>query len=148
VIVTLCGSGRFKDQIHDIGHQLENAGYFVMSPPLHEIDRLTEDSDSQELTDLVWKGATHAHLQRVAKADIVFVVNPDGYVGNSTTLELGYAVSEGKVLVAMQPDQEPARQVLYDEILDVDNPRKAVDALASVIQRMELHAGERRPRRR
>lgn len=148
MIVTLCGSGRFKEQIHDIGHQLQNAGYFVMTPPLHEIDRLTGGADSPELTDLVWKGATHAHLQRVAKADIVFVINPDGYVGNSTTLELGYAIGVGKVVVAMQPDREPARQVLYDDVLNVDNPKKAVEALTSVIQRMELQSGEGRERRR
>jgi nucleoside 2-deoxyribosyltransferase len=74
-----------------------------------------------------WKGATFAHFNRITKADAVLIVNPDGYVGASTTLELGYAVAAGKLVIAMAGDRdEPARGILFDLVLDCSDVDKAV----------------------
>jgi len=47
-------------------------------------------------------------------ADVVFVYNKDGYSGNSTTLELGYAMALGKPIYALSDkDGELCRKVLF-----------------------------------
>ena len=46
------------------------------------------------------------HLDAIAKSDFVFVVNPDGYIGPSATMEIGYATARGKPVYAMSLPQE------------------------------------------
>lgn len=129
ITITLCGSGRHREAIHSTGKSLQDRGVVVLVPPLHQIDKLV-DGNSEECRELAWKGATFAHMNRITKADVVYVVNPDGYLGASTTLELGYAVALGKLVVAMQPDKaEAARNVLFDVILGLSDTDAACDEL-------------------
>lgn len=51
-------------------------------------------------------------------ADVVYVFNKDGYSGNSTTLEIGYAVALGKTIYALSgDDEELCRNVLFRDIV-------------------------------
>lgn len=50
-------------------------------------------------------------------ADVVFVFNKNGYAGNSTTLEIGYAVALGKPIYALNADEELCRHVLFREFI-------------------------------
>lgn len=131
--ITLCGSGKRRDEIFAAADLLRDQGALVLAPPLHRIDELCEGRPD-ECRELAWKGATFAHLNRIEKADVVFIVNPDGYVGPSTTLELGYAVALRKLVVAMKPDStETARSVLLDLVLDSDDVSEACKKLADRI---------------
>lgn len=125
ITITICGSGKAREAIHEVGKYLQERGVVVLIPPLHQIEDLVTDRP-QECRHLAWKGATFAHFNRIVKANIVFIVNPSGYIGASTTLELGYAVALGKLIVAMQPDDiEPARNTLFDLILGSSEPYEA-----------------------
>ncbi|GAA0981663.1 hypothetical protein GCM10009555_050160 [Acrocarpospora macrocephala] len=139
VTLTICGSARHRAAIHQTGRLLGDAGFVVLTPPLHRIDELTAGQPA-EAKELAWKGATFAHLNRIVKADVVFIVNPDGYLGSSTTLELGYAVALGKLVGAMMPDaNELARGVLFDLVLHC----KEVDlAVAELTNRLSPMAGK------
>lgn len=53
------------------------------------------------------------HNARIDKSNVLFVFNVGGYVGNSVTLEIGYALAKNKEIYAMYPDQEQGRDVLY-----------------------------------
>jgi nucleoside 2-deoxyribosyltransferase len=60
-------------------------------------------------------------------ADIVCVYDKDGYIGNSTTLEIGYAVGAGKPIYALAAAEELCRHVLFREI--VTSPEELVKKL-------------------
>jgi nucleoside 2-deoxyribosyltransferase len=127
--IAICGSARHREAIYEAGRLLDEAGFLVLSPPLHQIDRLCA-GQPLETRELAWKGATFAHFNRIMKADAILIVNPDGYVGSSTTLELGYAVALGKLVIAMSGDRdEMARGVLFDLVLDCSDITKAVTEL-------------------
>jgi hypothetical protein len=130
--VTPCGSAKFKDLIHEVSDGLVSAGFVVFRPPLHEMAFAVNLAPESSL--LAWKGATYAHLQRVAKADICMVINPGGYVGAGATLELGFAVGLRKVIVFLQPDSEPARYGLADFTLETENAAEAVRAMKRIFQ--------------
>lgn len=135
--ITLCGSGKRRKEIFEAADLLRDQGAVVLAPPLHKIDELCAGAPD-ECRELAWKGATFAHLNRIEKADVVFIVNPDGYLGPSTTLELGYAVALRKFIVAMRPDStETARTVLLDLILDSDDVTDACKRLASHVALLE-----------
>jgi deoxyxylulose-5-phosphate synthase len=51
----------------------------------------------------------------IRKADVMFLFNKDGYIGNSTTLELGFAVALSKPVYALSDkDEEVCRDILID----------------------------------
>jgi nucleoside 2-deoxyribosyltransferase len=131
--ITLCGSGKKREEIFAAAERLRDHGALVLSPPLHKMNELFSE-ERDECWELAWKGATFAHLNRIEKADVVFIVNPDGYLGPSTTLELGYAVALRKLIVAMKPDNtETARTVLLDVVLDSEDVTDACKKLAERI---------------
>lgn len=139
--ITLCGSGKKREAIFQAAKLLQDLGMIVLVPPLHRIEELVQGRPS-ECRELAWKGATFAHLNRIEKAEIVFIVNPDGYIGPSTTLELGYAVALRKLIVAMQPDAgEIAKTVLIDIVLDKADVSDACEELRNYITRSDFHHG-------
>ncbi len=44
------------------------------------------------------------HLRKIDLADRVFVLNVDGYIGESTRGEIAYALSQGKPIEFLNPD--------------------------------------------
>lgn len=90
-VVTLCGSTRFKEEFIEAQKRLTLEGCIVISVGLfgHSGD------------DDVWKPGVKEmlddmHLRKIDMADEVFVVNPGGYIGESTSREIAYAKSHGK----------------------------------------------------
>lgn len=65
-----------------------------------------------------------AHLQALARADLVWLFAPLGYVGASATLELGHAIAAG---VPVFGDTEPTDTVLRQYVTIVKDPRAAVN---------------------
>jgi nucleoside 2-deoxyribosyltransferase len=118
--VVICGSRRFKPEIREFAKKLKKLGVIVFEPHLHkgkdEWQKLSDDYKK-----FVILGLTHDHLYKIRMADVVYVYNKDGYSGNSTTLELGYAIAVGKPIYALSADEELCRHVLFREIISSPN---------------------------
>ena len=115
--VVMCGSRRFKPEIREFAKRLKKLGVVVYEPYLHSgQDEWTKLSDDYK--KFVALGLTHDHFYKIQMADVVFIFNKDGYAGNSTTLEIGYAVALGKPIYALSDDnKELCRHVLFREII-------------------------------
>jgi hypothetical protein len=116
--VVMCGSRRFKPEMREFAEKLRKLGVIVYEPYLHsgqdEWARLSDDYKK-----FVILGLTHDHFYKIKMADVVFLFNKDGYSGNSTTLEIGYAVAEDKPIYALSgDDEEICRQVLIREVIN------------------------------
>lgn len=90
-IITLCGSTRFKEQFLEAQKLLTLEGYIVISVGLfgHSGD------------DDVWKPGVKEmlddmHFRKIDLADEIYVINVDGYIGESTKREIAYAEETGK----------------------------------------------------
>ena len=87
-IVCICGSARFTDELLAANRDLTLAGVIVVAPAvLGPADRITDEQRAA-------LGALH--LRKIDLADRVLVVNPGGYVGESTSREIAYARTTGK----------------------------------------------------
>lgn len=84
-VVCLCGSMRFATEMAAANRDLTLAGLIVLVPSPFAP---ATDEERTALGDL--------HLRRIDLADRVLVVNPGGYVGESTTREIAYARATGK----------------------------------------------------
>lgn len=132
-VITACGSGKNKEIIHAICNGLQSAGFIVLTPPLHNIGKYEHNVDEEGCL-LMWKGATYAHLNRIKTADVCIMINPGGYLGVGSSLELGYAVSLGKLIIALQHDAELARESLFDIVLESEEIDFVVERLAKILR--------------
>jgi hypothetical protein len=90
-IVCVCGSTRFVHAIAQARMQLTLQGNIVVGPEVMNCwggkERVVPDDVKERLDEL--------HLRKIDMADEVFVVNPGGYVGESTKREILYANDRG-----------------------------------------------------
>ena len=125
--IVICGSKRFKAEAREFARKIKELGVLVYEPYFHqgqeEWDRLSDDYKK-----FISLGLTHDHFYKIRMADAVYFYNQDGYLGNSSTLELGFAEALGKPIYALMQDKdEPCRNVLFDEI--VSTPEELVKRL-------------------
>ncbi|MBM7509753.1 hypothetical protein JOE61_003567 [Nocardioides salarius] len=92
-IVCICGSARFMTQMREANRELTFAGVIVVAPS--EADE-SPTSEQKAVLDAL-------HLRKIDLADRVLVVNPGGYVGESTRREIDYARAAGKPVSFTEP---------------------------------------------
>ena len=98
---TICGSARFEPEWHEWNKRLGLMGhisYSLMTFPSVEGSKSWYTTAQKEQLDL-------AHLAKIEESDAVFVINKDGYIGESTTREIMWAILRGKKLYSLEPAQ-------------------------------------------
>ena len=96
--VCLCGSSRFRKQFFEVAKQLTMEGYNVTMPVLfvkEDINKLTDDEK---------KYLNEIHKSKIADADLIYVINYNGYVGNSTREEINWATQLQKKIKYLEED--------------------------------------------
>ena len=85
MIITICGSTRFKNTIMQVAQDLTLADHIVLMPCVfhHSEDIELTTEDKIRLDNL--------HKEKINMSDAIFVVNVDGYIGESTYGEIDWA---------------------------------------------------------
>lgn len=127
--VVICGSRRFKEEMRDFAARLHELGVAVIYEPISYLwDALSWEETPSAARKLIVTGLTLEHFAKIAKADAVFVYNQEGYIGNSVTLEMGFAVAFNKPIYALAHDEgDLSREILIDEV--VESPKDLVKFL-------------------
>lgn len=97
-VITLCGSTRFRTEFERVQIELTLQGNIVVSVGLfgHSGDEdVWKDGVKEMLDDM--------HLAKIDMADEIYVINPGGYVGQSTAREIAYARCCGKPVRSICP---------------------------------------------
>lgn len=94
--VTLCGSTKFKDEFFAIAKEFTLKGWIVLMPHVfgHSGDKISEDQ--KQMLDEI-------HRQKIDISNYIYVVNPGGYIGKSTSAEIDYAIEHDKEIMYMEP---------------------------------------------
>ena len=88
-IVTICGSMRFFKQMLQVAADETVKGNVVLAP-FSVVAPADQGSDLKALLD-------ELHFEKIRMcSQIIVVTNQNGYVGDSTRREMGYALSIGK----------------------------------------------------
>ena len=93
MIITLCGSLKFKWKFKDVKKKLEFFGYQVYTPQFFK-----EGVAKPPIEELVKE-----HQRKINLADIVFIVNVNGYIGEDTRNEIQYAEKHNKKIIYLEP---------------------------------------------
>ena len=107
--VCISGSLRFEENIKKVGEALAANGVECLLPTM---GLAQETITPQIVSNLVFE-----HFEKINAADIVLVVNPGGYFGNSVKTEIGYAKGAGKKVIFLAATGQPELDCLADQII-------------------------------
>lgn len=98
-MICLCGSSKFKDDFIRVGEDLTLQGNIVIGLSLyghaeHKFDTVITPEIKTMLDDM--------HRQKIDMSDAIFVINKNGYIGNSTQREIAYARFHNKPIYYME----------------------------------------------
>ncbi len=94
-VVTLCGSIRFWNKIQEMSEKLELENeYVVIGIIPHTMDRDLTEYEKDLLGEL--------HKIKIDLSDSIFVVNVNGYIGESVKNEIEYAKKRGKEIIYLE----------------------------------------------
>lgn len=104
-VVTLCGSTRFKDQFMEVQKRLTLEGNIVISVGLfgHSGDQEVWDGMDEGTLSKAKEMLDDMHKRKIDMADEIFVINVNGYIGDSTRSEIEYAEVHGKKVNYLEP---------------------------------------------
>ena len=89
-IITLCGSIRFKSEFMKVQEKLTLEGNIVFTPNFfNSIKKEEINLETKKMLD-------EMHRQKIDISDEIYVINVDGYIGESTKSEIEYAKAKNK----------------------------------------------------
>ncbi len=90
--VTMCGSMRFSEEMKKIALELEiHHGFSVL--------QCTYNLQAISISDIERDAIVSAHLKKIDLSDAIYVLDIDGYIGESVKEEIEYAKSKGKEVI-------------------------------------------------
>ncbi len=105
-VVTLCGSTRFKDEFIQVQKDLTLQGYIVLTVGLfgHSGDKEVWEGMEEGTRTKTKEMLDDMHKHKIDMSDEIFVINPGGYIGESTKSEIEYAKEHGKKIRYLTDD--------------------------------------------
>lgn len=92
-IITLCGSTKFKDEFIAMLEILTLGGWIVLLPGYYgHCARFPVSNEVKESLDVL-------HKKKIDMSDAIYVLNVDGYIGESTRSEIEYALAKNKQVI-------------------------------------------------
>ena len=98
----VCGSFRFMQQINELEQKLEKENIDLEIPNIKQNHGILNC------------------LEKIDDADVVYVVNPDGYVGKSVCVDMGYAYAKGKPIYVMHSIDDPLLMKMVKRVLSFE----------------------------
>jgi hypothetical protein len=96
-IIVLIGSTRFEEEYKRLYFELTMKGKIVIS-----VGRFGH-KDGLDMKGPIKAALDALHLCKINSGHSVFLINPGGYVGESTARELVYAAMQGKRIYSLEP---------------------------------------------
>ena len=102
-VVCLCGSTRFWDEFIEANRLETMEGHIVLAPGAFAHSGHPIGYEEKARLDIL-------HLRKIDMADEVLVVNPGGYIGESTSREIAYAMRTGKPVRYTAANESPPKK--------------------------------------
>lgn len=95
-VITICGSMKFSMEMMKISEKLELKDGYAVIQCVYNVDGEKYEGLDAELLGKI-------HRRKIDISDAIYVVNVNGYIGNSTRNEIEYARSLGKKILSLEP---------------------------------------------
>lgn len=95
-VITICGSMRYAKEMMKISEELELKKGYAVIQCVYNVDGLKYEGVDASILEKI-------HRKKIDISDAIYVVNIDGYIGNSTKKEIEYAMNNGKEVIYHEP---------------------------------------------
>lgn len=92
-VVTICGSMRYANEMIKVSQMLETKLGYCVIQCVYELDKAVLENE-KEMNNIVM-----AHYKKIDISDAIYVLNINGYIGDSTRREIEYAKTHGKEVI-------------------------------------------------
>lgn len=121
MIITICGSTRFKTEIEQVARDLTLQGHIVLAPCVFH------HSDNEQLTTEEKIRLDNLHKEKINMSDAIFVVNVNGYIGESTYGEIDWANRMKKQIFFLVDTNKSEEEQIEEITLDKEQFHPAED---------------------
>jgi hypothetical protein len=104
----VCGSFKFRQEMEGVERKLKEEGI-----PF----QVSKKMDSRGILGC---------LKKIDDADVVYIVNPEGYIGKSVSVDIGYAYAKNKSIYVMHQVDDPPVMDLVNGVL---SPKALIEFL-------------------
>jgi len=104
----VCGSFRFTREMEELENRLKRENIEC---------QISKRMDSRGILGC---------LKKIDDADVVYVVNPGGYVGKSVSVDIGYACARNKPIYVMHSVDDPPVMGLVNAVL---SPKSLIEVI-------------------
>lgn len=98
-VVCLCGSTRFMETFHSVGWELTLQGCIILTVG---VCKHAEDHGGEALGQDVADRLDELHKRKIDLADVVWILNVNGYIGEHTAAEIEYAEEQNKIITYLE----------------------------------------------
>lgn len=116
--ITISSSLKFKEAIRYAVSELEKHGIKALFPNL-------DSGVKKEDVDLDFmKRLEKEHFEAIDSTKALYVICPDGYVGTLVSVEIGYAVAKGKLIIFSETPEDLGLQALASNCISLKELNK------------------------
>lgn len=116
MIVTVCGSSRFKKEILTVAHDLAIQGNTVLAPTVFH------HMEEEELPREVLLQLDNSHKEKIEMSDAIFVVNVNKYIGEGTYSDIDWAQRKKKQIYFLEQMEQPKQENVVESEPEVEEP--------------------------
>lgn len=91
-VITICGSMRYSKEMIKIAEELELKKGYAVIQCVYNVDGQKYEGIDASILDKI-------HRKKIDISDAIYVVNINGYIGESTRKEIEYANNNGKEVI-------------------------------------------------
>ena len=95
-VITICGSMRYSKEMMKIAEELELKQGYAVIQCVYNVDGEKYEGVDASILDKI-------HRKKIDISDAIYVVNINGYIGNSTKNEIEYAKQNNKEIIYHEP---------------------------------------------
>jgi len=97
-------SMKYRDLVRETVTKLTELGLIPLFPNLDYSQSNSDKVGNPEEK----KRLALEHYKAIDEADVMYLITPEGYMGTSCKLELGYAIAKGKQIYFSEQTNDPA----------------------------------------
>jgi len=114
--ITIGCSIKYRDTIQKVLKELKDLGIDPIFPNLDcNSENLDKANNMAETKRLALE-----HYRAINEADAVYLITPNGYMGTSVKLELGYAIAKKKPIYLSEPTNDLALDCYVKKFISLD----------------------------
>lgn len=114
---------RYRDLAKRVMNDFTKIG---ITPLFPNIDYSTDNKDTADTTEEKKRLATE-HYKAIDEADAVYFITPEGYMGTSCKIELGYAIAKNKPIYFSEMTNDIGLDCYVENFISINSLEKFLE---------------------